>query len=110
MSNFPLKPLWNNVIIKRMESKKSSLIVPETASDKMGDKNMFEVVACGPGRNNTPPPVQEGDIVLLASQAGCIGLDYGSSIDPISKVPSVNYFLLPDTALGAIIKEATNEA
>lgn len=100
---FPIKPFWNNVIIKKLEKKESSLILPESEKDPMGNFNAFEVVAVGPGRNKDEVmPVKVGDIVMLSSKAGCTGLDYEKKEDPAKKQYVPTHFMLPATSIGAV--------
>ncbi|WP_027180251.1 co-chaperone GroES [Maridesulfovibrio bastinii] len=65
-----LKPLQDRVLIKRMESEQktaSGIIIPDAAQEK---PMKGQVIATGPGKDNNPMTVKEGDAVLFAKYAG----------------------------------------
>ncbi len=101
---FPLKPLFNNVIIKLIEKEsEAGLILPQGVSDgKMGESNTYEVMAVGPGRGNAGPVVEVGDKVYLISTHGTIGLEYGAVRDLTSNDLRAVYFSVPDTSIGGV--------
>jgi chaperonin GroES len=75
-NKFPVKPLADRVVIKRMEEEEektsSGIIIPDTAKEK---PQKGEVMAVGPGRlddngNRVPMEVKVGDKVLFSKYAG----------------------------------------
>ena len=74
MTKFSVKPLYDRVIIKRVEEKKmpSGIIIPETASSDKPQKGI--VVATGPGKMNNNQLVKlivkTGDEVLFGKYSG----------------------------------------
>ncbi len=73
---FPVKPLADRVVIKRIEEEEEKspggIIIPDTAKEK---PQKGEVMAVGPGRlddkgNRFPMEVKVGDKVLFSKYAG----------------------------------------
>ncbi|MEO0270761.1 MAG: co-chaperone GroES [candidate division WOR-3 bacterium] len=75
-NKFPIKPLSDRVVIKRIEEEEEKspggIIIPDTAKEK---PQKGEVMAVGPGRlddngNRLPMEVKVGDKVLFSKYAG----------------------------------------
>ncbi|MGE4504318.1 MAG: co-chaperone GroES [Desulfovibrionaceae bacterium] len=65
-----LKPLSNRVVVKRLageEKTASGLYIPDSAKER---PNKGEVLAAGPGKDDEPMTVKQGDTVLFAKYAG----------------------------------------
>ena len=70
-----IKPLYDRVVIKRMEEEKMSaggIVIPDTAAEK---PSMGEVVHAGPGKTDdsgklVPMGVKAGDKVLFGKYSG----------------------------------------
>lgn len=65
-----IKPLADRVLIepKEAETKTASgLYIPDTAKEK---PQQGTVLAAGPGKNDEPMEVKEGDVVLYGKYAG----------------------------------------
>jgi chaperonin GroES len=65
-----LKPLSNRVVVKRLageEKTASGLYIPDSAKER---PNKGEVLAAGPGKDDEPMTVKQGDTVLFATSAG----------------------------------------
>jgi chaperonin GroES len=70
MAKINIKPLADRVVIKPSEAEEKTaggLIIPDTAKEK---PQRGTVVAVGPGKNNEPLTVKEGDVVLYGKYAG----------------------------------------
>ena len=70
MAKVNIKPLADRVVIKPSEAEEKTaggIIIPDTAKEK---PQRGTVVAVGPGKNNEPLTVKEGDVVLYAKYAG----------------------------------------
>ena len=75
-SKFPVRPLADRVVVKRVEEEEekspAGIIIPDTAKEK---PQKGEVIAVGPGRlddngNRLPMEVKVGDKVLFSKYAG----------------------------------------
>jgi len=75
-NKFPVRPLADRVVIKRIEEEEEKspggIIIPDTAKEK---PQKGEVIAVGPGRldekgNRMPMEVSVGDKVLFSKYAG----------------------------------------
>jgi chaperonin GroES len=65
-----MRPIADRVIIKSApaeEKTKGGLIIPDTAKEK---PQRGEVIAVGPGKDDTKPTVKKGDIVLYGKYSG----------------------------------------
>ncbi|MGE4292905.1 MAG: co-chaperone GroES [Desulfovibrio sp.] len=65
-----LKPLNDNVLVKRMESEErtaSGIIIPDAAKER---PQRGTVLAVGPGKGEIKMTVKEGEVVLFAKYAG----------------------------------------
>jgi chaperonin GroES len=65
-----LKPLGDRVILKHQEAEektKSGIILPDSAQEK---PQTAVVVAVGPGKDDAPMQVKEGDVVICSKYAG----------------------------------------
>jgi chaperonin GroES len=69
-----LKPMHDRVVIKRVDSNKTTaagIVIPQTAQEKNGTAR---VVAVGPGKyvdgKLIPMSLKEGDLVLIPKYAG----------------------------------------
>ena len=65
-----IKPLADRVLLKSVEAEettKSGIILAASAQEK---PEMSEVVAVGPGTDETPMTVKAGDIVIISKYSG----------------------------------------
>ncbi len=92
MATINIKPLADRVVIKPSEAEEKTaggIIIPDTAKEK---PQKGTVVAVGPGKNNEPLTVKEGDVVLYGKYAGTeITIDGG------------DYLIMRESDLVAII-------
>ena len=93
-----LKPLYNNVLVKRVEKEErtsSGIIIPDSAKAK---PQQAEVVAVGDGKRN-----EKGDVMLVMVKVGDIVLIKNWGGDEV-KIDGVEYTILKDEDILGVVE------
>jgi len=93
-----LKPLYNNVLVKRVEKEErtsSGIIIPDSAKTK---PQQAEVVAVGDGKRN-----EKGDVMLVMVKVGDIVLIKNWGGDEV-KIDGVEYTILKDEDILGVVE------